>query len=230
MKLCLHGLVYLGWIMDYVPFLIFLLYLYIYLWCDKKRFWTLNVFSNFRKISIYVKLSKNPDFGQNFRKIAIFVKIEENFKFVKIFDTSQFYSKHLDFGPNFQKSRFWSKLLKKSWLKSKFSKYLDFSQKNSDFGQNLWKSWYWSKFSKNPEFGQIFEKILLMSMNIRKSRFWSYFTKNRDFGQNLWNSWFWKRFLKYLDFGENSQFWTKVSKIAILVKIGKNFQLGQNLR
>ena len=42
MKLCLHGLVYLGWIMDYVPFLIFLLYLYMYLLCDNKRFWTLN--------------------------------------------------------------------------------------------------------------------------------------------------------------------------------------------
>ena len=42
MKLCLHvyGLVYLGWIMDYVPFLIFLLYLYMYLLCDNKRFWT----------------------------------------------------------------------------------------------------------------------------------------------------------------------------------------------
>ena len=42
MKLCLHGLVYLGWIMDCVPFLIFLLYLYMYLLCDNKRFWTLN--------------------------------------------------------------------------------------------------------------------------------------------------------------------------------------------
>ena len=31
---------YLGWIMDYVPFLIFLLYLYTYLLCDNKRFWS----------------------------------------------------------------------------------------------------------------------------------------------------------------------------------------------
>ena len=43
MKLCLHGLVYLGWIMDYVPFLIFLLNLYIYLLCDNKWFWTWNM-------------------------------------------------------------------------------------------------------------------------------------------------------------------------------------------
>ena len=28
--------------MDYVPFLIFLLYLYMYSLCDNKRFWTLN--------------------------------------------------------------------------------------------------------------------------------------------------------------------------------------------
>ena len=45
MKLCLHGLVYLGWIMDYVPFLIFLLYLYMYLLCDNKRFWTFELWT-----------------------------------------------------------------------------------------------------------------------------------------------------------------------------------------
>ena len=50
MKLCLHGLVYLGWIMDYVPFLIFLLYLYMYLLCDYKRFWTWTWTWNFRPV------------------------------------------------------------------------------------------------------------------------------------------------------------------------------------
>ena len=47
MKLCLHGLVYLDWIMDYVPFVIFLLYLYMYLLCDNKWFWTLNLNLNY---------------------------------------------------------------------------------------------------------------------------------------------------------------------------------------
>ena len=32
--------------MDYVPFLIFLLYLYMYLLCYNKRFWTLNFDGN----------------------------------------------------------------------------------------------------------------------------------------------------------------------------------------
>ena len=117
----------------------------------------LNLCQTSEKSGFWTKFSKNSDFRQNWGK----------FKFVKIFDTSQFYSKHLDFGPNFQKSWFWSKLLKKSWLKSKFSIYLDFSQKNGDFGQNLWKSWSWSKFKKNLEFGQIFEKI---SIDVKHSK------------------------------------------------------------
>ena len=58
MKLCLHGLVYLGWIMDYEPFLIFLLYLYMYLLCDNKRFWTFWTLKTRLKIAL---LKLNPD-------------------------------------------------------------------------------------------------------------------------------------------------------------------------
>ena len=53
MKLCLHGLVWLGWIMDYVPFLIFLLYLYMYLLCDNKRLnWKKKKKKNWKKKKI----------------------------------------------------------------------------------------------------------------------------------------------------------------------------------
>ena len=69
----------------------------------------ISIWSNFRKFPIYVKLSKNLNYGQNCRKIAILVEIGENFK---IFDKSRFYSKHLDFGRNSRKSRFWSQFLK----------------------------------------------------------------------------------------------------------------------
>ena len=37
-KLCLHSLVCLGWSLDHVPFLIFLLYLYMYLLCEINDF------------------------------------------------------------------------------------------------------------------------------------------------------------------------------------------------
>ena len=43
--------------------------------------------SHFQKISILVKISKIPAFGQNFRKISILVK----------------FSKQYDFGQNFRK-------------------------------------------------------------------------------------------------------------------------------
>ena len=46
----LYKLLYLGWIMDYVPFLIFLLNSYMYLLCDYKRFWSLNFWTlNYRQ-------------------------------------------------------------------------------------------------------------------------------------------------------------------------------------
>ena len=54
--------------MDYVPFLIFLLYLYMYLLCDKKRFWTLNFFEIFEKSQLMSKFRKIRILDQIFEK------------------------------------------------------------------------------------------------------------------------------------------------------------------
>ena len=117
-------------------------------------------------------------------------------RLVKIFETSGFYSKYLDFGQNFRKSRFWSKFLKKSWLKSKFSKCLDLCQKVGKIASLV-------KIFENLDFGEDFQNI---SIIVKLS-------ENPDLGRN---------FPKNSDFGEDfkiPRFWSKFSKISILDQI-----------
>ena len=99
--------------------------------------------SSFRKkISICVKLSKDPDFRQNFRKIAPLSKSLKISILEKIFEILRFWS-------ICRKFRFWTKF-----------------SKNSDYGQNLWKFQVWSKSSKNLEFIWIISISVELSKNL----------------------------------------------------------------
>ena len=209
---------------------------------------------NFRKIAILVKLSENLDFCEDIRNASILVTIFKNLdldkifekerfssKFAKIsslvliYEKDRFYLKHLDFGQNFWKSRFWFIKIEKSGLKSQFSKYLDLAIifENLNFGEDFSKlAPFWPKFPKKSRFWSILRKISIY-VNFEKSGFWSKFSKNSDFDQNLWKFFFmnifeiprfWSKFSKYHDFGQI--FW----KILILVKIYEKSRFWSNFR
>ena len=110
---------------------------------EKFRFW-----SNFRKISILVKISNQFGFLENFEKKSILVKIFEKFRFQSNF------LKNFDFGQNFRKISI-IKFSKKFRFWSNF-------RKNFDFGQN---------FRKKLDFSKIFEKISIVVKNFVKFRF-----------------------------------------------------------
>ena len=136
---------------------------------------------NLRKSPIFSKISKNIDLGQiieklrfwsNFRKISIRVKI---FDFFENFEKFRFWT-------NFRVSRFWTNYRKKFRFQSKFSRISKMSilenfLKNFDFGQNfeefsskLSKISILVKFSKNFDFGQILTKISIFGQNCLKFR------------------------------------------------------------
>ena len=70
-------------------------------------------------MSILVKISKNPNFGQNCRKFSILIKTYQNIDF------SQFFAKKVDFSKNFRKMSIWFKIYK-----------------YPDFGRDFRKSWF----------------------------------------------------------------------------------------
>ena len=170
---------------------------------EKFRFW-----SNFRKISILVKISKIFGFFENYRKISIldeFSKITFLDKLskqisisVKIFEDFH----NADFSQNFfEIFRFWFEICEKFRFWSKFRFCWNFG-KNFDFGQNC---------RINYVFVYISEKISIMVKLLQKVGqifdFWSKFSKNSGFGHI-----FEKNFVKLS------------KKISILVKIFENFK------
>ena len=145
-----------------------------------------------------LQFSKNVNLGPNLWKIAMFVSIFENYldfskKKIENCDAGQFFLDNLNFGQNFRKSRFRSKV-----------------SKNLDFRQYCRKIKILVKISPRYDFGQNFRKISILVKIF----------ENFDFGQNSWNarfvckqSWFWpnfsnhrilsKIFVNYLDFCQN---------------------------
>ena len=128
---------------------------------EKFRFW-----SNFRKILILVKFSKNLDFGQNFLRVfqfmvrIIFGKFRFRSKFSNNFRNfvRKFLAKIFDFGKIFEIFRFLVKFFENFRFCSNFPKIYV-------FGQIIGKFLFWWRFSKISE---LFE-------NYKKFRFWSSF-------------------------------------------------------
>ena len=142
-------------------------------------------------------------------------------------------------------------MFQKSWLMSKFWKYIDFghnSEKEQFWSKSLktWilikmiaKSWFWSKLPKNPHFGEIFREISIL-VKISKNLNYVKLSKNPDLGLN-----FFRKIailviiVQNLDFGEDFRnalillkkncwkykFWTKFSKKSDFVKDSRKFQV-----
>ena len=163
----------------------------------KKRFWSKSL-----KISIFGKIFEIPRICSKLSEISIFDKIGENFKLAIILEKPRFYSKYLDFGPNFRKCRFSSKF-RKFLIDVKLSK-------NPDFGENR-KIAILVKIDENFKFRQNPRKISIL---FEASRFWSKFPKISILVKIFENSWLKSKFSKFIDLGH------KFRKIAIL---------GQNL-
>ena len=148
------------------------------------------------------------------------------------------------FGQNLWESRFW-------W---KFSKNLAFGQNFSKFSTlfKINKISFLVIIYGNPNLVTISKKITILLKIVEQSRFWSQFLKNLVFGKNLRKSRFWPKIFNKLDLGQNfrkisnlvkivgnfdfgkklreSRFWSKFSKISILVKIFDSPEFGQYFR
>ena len=130
----------------------------------------------------------------NFQKIRIWWKYSKNIYFVKIFE-------YVDFGDDFEISRFWSKF-SKLWIVDKI------------FG----KSPFASNVSNHLDFGQIFEKSQFMS-NFRKIRIFV----------NILQKWrFWSKSLKVSIFAKPFEI-PRLVKIFLNLSFGQNFRKIANL-
>ena len=148
-------------------------------------------------MSTLVQICKKIDFGRNLRKISIFVKI---FKKSRI--CSKF-AKNLDFGQNFCKSRILIEIFEN----------LDFVRtfENLDVGRKFWKiSILVEIWKKNHYFG----------WNLKKM------SKCGRIFENLEYDWNFRKILILVEISEKSLFWSKLSKIAILLQILKHLYFG----
>ena len=178
--------------MDYVPFLVFLLYLYMYLLCDKK----VETFLNFE---IFFKFSKNLTLCQTFeksgfwtkfsklRKISSLSKSSTHLNFIRNISILVQISKNLDFGQNFWKNLDWSPNFRYISILARKIAILVKIFENLDLGQNLRKisnlykfskNFYWCQTFENPDFGQNLRKIAILVKIF----------EILDFGKDFWNT------------------------------------------
>ena len=158
------------------------------------KFWKLTIFVKifenldfseyFPIISILVKIVGNIDCGQNFRK-AILVKLAKISSLGLIFEKSRFYSKHLDFGPNFLKFWFWSKSLKdldRSQNVRNISKFRNIAIlvktfEDLDFDEDFRNTSILVTIVENIDFRENFRDVPILVKIFEKYRFYSDFRK-----------------------------------------------------
>ena len=174
---------------------------------ETSRFW-----SQFSKMSILVKISKISILDKIFEKDRFRSKFAKISNLGIIFEKPRFYSKHLDFGPKFRKSWFWSKCLKNH---DRSKNYLDFGQtlEKQRFGSKSVKISMLVKICEIPRFWLRFSKIAILEN----------FSKNND----LWNFQVWSKASKYLDFIRAISILFPIPEISIWLKFSKKLTSSQ---